>query len=840
MAASSSAGSKPPYLLYDPAVPSAALIDDNRIDAFTERHKFSLAAEPIYEMAQGLVQEARRRGALSGVIVKLDGGIPPRHLLAASRQLMSAGRRVYYFWPAEGAIEVVDDLRLKSIRRHWFAYQIYRRLFSKQRQSDTQANAAGTMSSSASVLSLMKTDAGTVSKELVRWQEVLDQVVTGGHRIESATAAIKQAAASGTASVLLASLDECGHAMEQTQALLAQARLAVNRIGFCFDDLAKSAETPAMAGLIDPPHLRGIRQSVTGAGTQLHDVEAAYRDNLPGILNTATMVRGATQDADDDKKAAELDGVIHDNVGVVINLATALAGYCQQVKATAEVVVPQVTSARDLVVERLTAYETQATAPPASIAAPTVQPAPDEVLTRTRLQLGLLRDRIAPIPFALQHTPTMDNPLPGTGLYLRTDYWAPIVSGGSYGHTCYQARALARTTENFACITSNKFPLLDDLGLRQVVVRPDGFDSTELSLVRANDYYYQALKPAVELIRPAYIFERACLGNFVGARLSSELGIPYVVEYNGSEISMKRSFDTGPYQLEDIYLEAEKVTFDQASIISVISDAVRDDVIKRGIDPAKIVVNWNAVDLAAYGPLPAAKRLALRTELGFSPGHRVICFIGTFGGWHGIEVLAEALPRIAKANANARFLLIGDGNFKHLVREVIEKHGLQSIVTDCGRVPQARGAELMAAADMFVSPHSSHMVDSRFFGSPTKLFEYMAYGVGIVASDLEQIGEIMRPSLTPADLGAGAPSVGDARGILCKPGSVDEFVTAVVRLTERPDLSLALGQNARRAAERHFTWDGHVAKLWQFIARREGVTERLTASSASGSRVTVH
>ncbi len=69
-----------------------------------------------------------------------------------------------------------------------------------------------------------------------------------------------------------------------------------------------------------------------------------------------------------------------------------------------------------------------------------------------------------------------------------------------------------------------------------------------------------------------------------------------------------------------------------------------------------------------------------------------------------------------------------------------------------GRVPHAEGARLLRACDIFVSPHASHMVDGPFFGSPTKLFEYMAMGRAIVASDLEQIGEVLRPALSPPQL----------------------------------------------------------------------------------------
>ncbi|MFM9941393.1 MAG: glycosyltransferase [Hyphomicrobiaceae bacterium] len=842
MVASNSHGETATYILYDSALPAVAMITDDRLAGFTERHKFRLASEPAFEMAGDLLGELQRRGPVAGVIVKLDGGVPSRALLKTTRQLLAGNRRVYYFWPHEGAVEVVDDLRLKSFKWHWLAYQVHRRFFAKRQATAAEGAAASAvaLSGGASVADGMKTSAATIAIEAARWRDLAAKIADGGRGMEASAAAIKLAKASGSAAELLTDLETCCGRLEGTMGQLAQARLAVNRVGFCFDDLAKAAEHPTMAGEIDPPHLRGIRQSVGGAGQQIHDVEAAFSANLPGIRNTAEMVRTAMAHGSDKVKAAALEQVIHENVAVVLNLAGALGGYCKQIADTASIVLPPVAAGRDLVIDKLKAREAAVAAQPAGATNGHSAPVADEVLTRTRMQLATLGESIKPVPLRLERVPDSDHLLAGTGVYLRTDYWAPIISGGSYGHTVYQARALARTTERFHCVTSNRFPLLDELGLAQTVVRPEGFDSTELSLVRANDYYYQALKPAMEMVKPAYIFERACLGNFVGARLSAELQIPYLVEYNGSEISMKRSFDTGPYQLEDVYLAAEEATFKQATLISVISDAVRDDVVKRGIDPAKVLVNWNAVDLEAYGPLPQAKRHVLRTELGFSPQDRVVCFIGTFGGWHGIEVLADAMPRITKACPEARFLLIGEGNFKHLVRDAIEKHGLASRVVDCGRVPQVRGAELMGAADVFVSPHSSHMVDSRFFGSPTKLFEYMAYGVGIVASDLEQIGEIMRPSLTVSELANANVEIADARGVLCRPGDLDQFSSAVIELVRRPDLATGLGRNARRAAERHFTWDGHVAKLWQFLARRSGLAERTTNGQSAPDRLSVH
>ena len=62
-----------------------------------------------------------------------------------------------------------------------------------------------------------------------------------------------------------------------------------------------------------------------------------------------------------------------------------------------------------------------------------------------------------------------------------------------------------------------------------------------------------------------------------------------------------------------------------------------------------------------------------------------------------------------------------------------------------------------------------------------------------------------------------AASVRDQVGVLCKPGDVDDFVAAVTGLTRNPELSLALGRNAKAAAQSRYSWDRHVEKLWAHI-----------------------
>ncbi len=390
---------------------------------------------------------------------------------------------------------------------------------------------------------------------------------------------------------------------------------------------------------------------------------------------------------------------------------------------------------------------------------PQVHDAGADVVERCSVALRQLYGGASPVPFPTDlPRPTGDRRIPGTGVYLRTDYWVQLTSGGSYGHTCYVARELAAVTEDFTCLMASPFAMLDEFGLRQVVMPPASDSAAEIPLLAATWHYYPILKVAFGMQRPAYIYERLCLGNFAAALVSQELGIPYILEYNGSEISMSRSFNGTSLEHEQMFVRAEDAAFRQATLITVVSQVLKDSLVARKVDPRKILVNPNGADPVQYAPPSAEARRAVRTNLGYTDDDRVIGFSGTFGGWHGIDVLAEAIPKICARAPKAKFLLIGDGSHKPMLDEAVSQHHLQSRVHSAGRVPQQEGARLLGACDIFVSPHNSHMVDSKFFGSPTKLFEYMAMGGGIVGSDLEQLGEVLSPALRPADLGPCRPA----------------------------------------------------------------------------------
>jgi glycosyltransferase involved in cell wall biosynthesis len=106
--------------------------------------------------------------------------------------------------------------------------------------------------------------------------------------------------------------------------------------------------------------------------------------------------------------------------------------------------------------------------------------------------------------------------------------------------------------------------------------------------------------------------------------------------------------------------------------------------------------------------------------------------------------------------------------------------------------------DLLDACDILVSPHVPLPGGVDFFGSPTKLFEYMAAGKAIVASRLGQIAEALTDGET---------------ALLVEPGDAAELAAALVRLAEAPELREALGANARRAAIERHSWRENARRL---------------------------
>jgi glycosyltransferase involved in cell wall biosynthesis len=95
------------------------------------------------------------------------------------------------------------------------------------------------------------------------------------------------------------------------------------------------------------------------------------------------------------------------------------------------------------------------------------------------------------------------------------------------------------------------------------------------------------------------------------------------------------------------------------------------------------------------------------------------------------------------------------------------------------------------ACDILVSPHLPLAGGREFFGSPTKLFEYMAAGRAVIASRIGQMAEIIRDG---------------ENGLLVEPADARALSRAIELLAYDKDLRARLGQAARQTVCQRYTW----------------------------------
>jgi len=369
-------------------------------------------------------------------------------------------------------------------------------------------------------------------------------------------------------------------------------------------------------------------------------------------------------------------------------------------------------------------------------------------------------------------------------VYLRSTPGPGTQAGGAASHIKGVVEGLEALGVDVQIISNDLIAGMNAADDRFTVIPPQpGGGTRALFDIHNNLVFTRGAVPLIEQADPDFIYQRYARFSWAGVVAANRTKRPLFLEYNGSEVWVGRYWDrVGRLELLERY---ERLNLDAAARIFVVSDVERRNLEARGVAAEKIVVNPNGVDVERFRP--GVGGVEVRHELGIRDDEVVAGFVGTFGPWHGVEKLAEAIKLIPAG----RFLLVGSGSLQVEVAKRFEAEVASGRVIFTGAVGHERVPSLLDACDILVAPHVPLADGSEFFGSPTKIFEYMAMGKGIVASRLGQIGEVL---------------VDGETALLVEPGNVEELRAAIVKMIENKGLREALGTRAREMAEKEHTW----------------------------------
>ena len=140
----------------------------------------------------------------------------------------------------------------------------------------------------------------------------------------------------------------------------------------------------------------------------------------------------------------------------------------------------------------------------------------------------------------------------------------------------------------------------------------------------------------------------------------------------------------------------EKFLLKNATVVSTISEGMKDNMISKGVKEEKIFLLPNWVDKEFIKPLP--KEQSLRRELGFQDNDKIILYSGNMGEKQGLEVVVNVAERL-KNKKNIHFVFVGEGAVKERLKNLIKEKDLENVEV-FPLQPHEKLPNLLAMADL--------------------------------------------------------------------------------------------------------------------------------------------
>jgi glycosyltransferase involved in cell wall biosynthesis len=230
--------------------------------------------------------------------------------------------------------------------------------------------------------------------------------------------------------------------------------------------------------------------------------------------------------------------------------------------------------------------------------------------------------------------------------------------------------------------------------------------------------------------------------------------------------------------------------------IIAITAGLKNELVRMGLDPKRILVAPDGVDLNEFSKI-TADQAEIRKRLSLPLNKKIIMYTGHLYDWKGAHTLARVAPDLT---GNELLVFVGGTNREAL--DFKNKFGREKNILIAGHVNHDLIPSYLAAADVLVLPNSAKKEISRSYTSPMKLFEYLAAKKPIVASDLPSIREILN----------------EDNAILVEPDSSSALAVAINRLLNNPQLANDIASKSNQDVDQ-YSWSNRAKNIISFISK---------------------
>jgi glycosyltransferase involved in cell wall biosynthesis len=330
----------------------------------------------------------------------------------------------------------------------------------------------------------------------------------------------------------------------------------------------------------------------------------------------------------------------------------------------------------------------------------------------------------------------------------------------------------------------NPPPDLETIPIHQLPSLPKGDSSIREQKALGANY---DLRAALERESPFdLVYERYSLWSYAGMDYAHFRKVPGILEVNAPLIEEQAAYRSLIDRASAEHVAAR--VFNSTTLLFAVSKEVAAYLERYLISQSSVYVVPNGVNPDRFPSI-------LAPSCPSTPSTFTVGFVGSLKPWHGLPVLVEAFAMLHQQIPNTRLLIVGDGTERADLVANLSARSLLEAAHLTGAVPPSEVPGLIASMDVAVAPYPS---ESRFYFSPLKVYEYMAAGVPVVASQIGQLEELIQDGVN---------------GILCPPGDAIALTETLKHLYWNPQLRDYLGEVGRATVLQNYTWDAIVQRL---------------------------
>jgi len=299
------------------------------------------------------------------------------------------------------------------------------------------------------------------------------------------------------------------------------------------------------------------------------------------------------------------------------------------------------------------------------------------------------------------------------------------------------------------------------------------FKTSNIPIIRTVLYYIKSFF-IIREINPDIVHVQTIFLALSGLLVKKFLHKPYIVYGRGSDVYFSWRFKN---------LISKPILKNADAVIALTGDMKREI---RGICNRDVFIIPNGIDLERFENL---SKEDLRNKLEIKE-ENIILFVGTLRLVKGVRYLIEAMKTITDKNKNSRLFIVGDGEERKYLEDLVRNLSLEKCVTFIGKVPNDEIPKYMAASDVFVLPSLSE-------GFPVTVVEAMASGLPIVATTIRGLPEIIKDG---------------KNGFLVEPKNPEQIAEKVLLLLENDELRERISEKNKEKAK-GYSWEAVIEKL---------------------------